>query len=185
VKWLIWALLVATGILIGWLAQAAQVITVSSSVDAGNVLEAVATLVVAILIGYLYTEHASSKKADTDTLQDCVRDIKRAFRRVEEAARACEGGHRLSDSERSALTLADRELSNTIHSLEEGLKLCRVKLHAVEIGKLKDARTELKERLTDSPFPGPYDPASCAGILSALRGVRDELMRISIAINHR
>jgi len=175
----------AAGIIIGWLLPELKSLHFNPQVDVGNVLNALATLAVAILINFLYTRSASSKQSDTNLLLEHVRSVQAALRFLQQEATNCQSAKKLTKEQQLALNGAERALSNDIHSLENALQQCRCKLHVLEFGKLKDARSELKESLTDTPFPGPYDAASLSKINVSFKGIRDELTRLTFAIPRR
>jgi len=171
--------------LLGWFWWILRSQTIEYRVDLGNLLSCTVTLVVALVIGYLYSEQASTRKGDTDFLLDSVREAKGALHELHEAARPFMPGKTLSDTEQTKLTRAERGLSNAVHSLEYALSHCKIGLHTLDFDKLKDSRVALKDLLTDSPFPGPYDAARCGQIDANFKAMRDELIRVGIAINHR
>lgn len=153
--------------------------------DFGSVADALALAFVAILIDYLYSKRSSDHRADTELLLECVKDAKEAFRCLVKEAQNCEGGKKLTKLQQVALTDADREFSNAVHSLEVALSQCGADLGKLGFSELKDARSDLKDTLTDTPYPGPYDPNSIARIRIAQRTMRDHLTRIAFAINRR
>jgi hypothetical protein len=182
---LLMGLCLAAGIILGWLLPAFKSLRFSQQVDVGNVLNALATLAVAILINFLYTRSASAKKSETDLLLEHVRSAQAALRSLLLEATNCQNGKKLTKEQQLALNRAERTLSNDVHSLEQALLYCGCKLHTVDFGRLKDARSELKEILTDTPFPGPYDETSIGKINVAFKSVRDELTRLTFAIPRR
>jgi hypothetical protein len=158
---------------------------VSYTFDFGSVLDAFALLVIGALIEYAYSKRSSDKRADTELLLGLVAEARAALAEVEKKAQVCENERALTPEEQFALTCAERELSNAVHSLEVGLRHCDVTPHALKFDSLKDARLELKDSLTDTPFPGPYDHGSRGRIRSASKTMRDELTRMAFAVNHR
>ena len=184
-KWLLGGLIFAAGVLAGWLIPAASRFHLSSEVDVGNVMNALATLLVALLIGYLYTSHSFSRQADNGLLLESLRDVRAAVTSLQQASLPCHTGTVLTRLQQDALVQGEREVSNAVHSLEHALGCCGVKTHRVEFEKLKDARSALKDILTDTPFPGPYDNAYNARISSAFKLIRDELVRLSFAVSRR
>lgn len=158
---------------------------ISYTLDFGSIFDAFVLLLVGALIEYVYLRQSSDKRADTDLLLVVVGDAKAAFCKVEQQEQSCEGNKILTAEERLSLTCAERDLSNAVRSIEVALGHCKVDLQKLRFDKLKDARSELKDSLTDTPFPGPYDPASLVRIRGALRTMRDELTRMAFAINHR
>lgn len=180
------ALSLVTGTVIGLLLAHLGAITLSDKMEQGHLVTAAATLVVALLIGYIYTDQSSKKRTDTELLLTCLREAKVAFSALEQASVACRGNEKLEETESIALIRTERAFSNSVQSLEQALCYCPVKLDAVEFQKLKDARVALKDSLTDSPpFPGPYDSSSRSMIASCRKLVNDELTRMAFAINHR
>jgi hypothetical protein len=185
VKWFFGALLLLIGILAGWFLPAVTDLRFSKEIDAGNFLVALVTLIVAFVIGYLYTESVSSKRSNTELLLECVREARAMLVTLQSAALPCHRGKKLTLAEQASLTMAERELSNSIHSLELAVGLCGAKAHRLDFEKLKDARIALKDSLTDTPFPGPYGETSRSRITAAFKIVRDELLRVSFAITRR
>lgn len=153
--------------------------------DFGSVVDAIALLAVGAFIEYAYLKHSSDKRADTDLLLAILDEAKASLRVLVEKAQPCENGKALTSAQQISLTSAERDLSNCIHSIEEGLRHCKVDLHELGFEKLKDARGALKDGLTDTPYPGPYDSASLVRIRNAFKLMRDELVRVAFAINHR
>lgn len=184
-KWLYGGLLLVIGALVGWLLPAVTGLRFGDKIDVGNFINALATLLVAFLIGYLYTERASSKRADTELLLESVHEAKAAVVALKEAAFPCHRGKKLTLLEQTALSVAERELSNAIHSFEQAISYCKIRPHLMGIEKLKDARVALKDSLTDTPFPGPYDSSARSRISSSFKSVHDELTRIAFAISRR
>jgi hypothetical protein len=153
--------------------------------DFGSVVDAIALLIVGGLIEYAYSKQSSAKQADTDLLLDIVGEAKAALNGLVKTAEVCEIVRRLTTAEQIALTCAERDLSNAVHSIETGLRHCSVSLDKIKFESLKDARIQLKDSLTDSPFPGPYGQAERIRIRTAIRAMRDELTRVAFAINRR
>jgi hypothetical protein len=182
---LLMGLCVFVGILVGCLVPALRSITFDQTINPGQVLNAIATLAVAILINFLYASSVSRKKLETDLLIDHVKATQAALSLLQREALACQVSKKLSKDEQHRLNAAERELSNSVHSLEMALRHCKCKLHKVQFDLLKDARAILKESLTDTPFPGPYDPASLSKINSSVKVVRDELTRLIFTIHRR
>lgn len=183
----IWIVLGALGVFTAAVAVAFYRLRceISYSFDFGSVLDAIALLLVGVLVEYVYLKQSSDKRADTDLLLGIVGEAKVAFGELVDEAEVCESEKALTAEQRVAVTCAERELSNAVHSIEEGLRACSVNLDKLGFEKLKEARAELKDSLTDTPFPGPYDHASRARIRTAMKVMRDELTRIAFAINHR
>jgi hypothetical protein len=185
-KWLIWLGFAALALAIGlFFHHAVFTDHFSYSLDFGSLIDAFILLLVFVLIDYAYSRQSSSKKADTDLLLSVVQEAKAAFHHLEAQTRNCESGRALTEDEQVALTCAERELSNSICSIEDSLRYCELDLQKLKFEQLKDARTALKDSLTDSPYPGPYDHASRRLFRSTLRTMRDELTRIAFAINRR
>lgn len=153
--------------------------------DFGSVVDAIALLTVGALVEYAYLKHSSDKRADTDLILGIVDEAKESLRVLSEKAQPCESGKALTPAQRMSLNCAERELSNCIHSVEEALTQCKANLHKLGFEAVKDARSTLKDSLTDTPYPGPYDPASIVRIRTAFKSVRDELIRLAFAVNHR
>jgi hypothetical protein len=141
--------------------------------------------VVGALVEYAYLKQSSDKRADTDLLLVVVGEAKVAFGKLEEQEQFCESGKPLTSAQQFSLTRAERELSNAVHSIEMALGHCRTDLQKLGFDRLKIARAELKECLTDTPYPGPYDRASLVAIRTAFKKMRDELTRIAFAVNQR
>jgi len=185
VRWLIGGLLLVIGALAGWLLPVVTGLQLGHTVEVGSLFHALATLVVALLIGYLYSEHSSSKRADTGLLLESLREAKAAFAALQQAALPCHRTKKLTQQEQTALTVAERELSNAIHSVEYAGSCCKIRPHLIDVDKLKDARAVLKDSLTDTPFPGPYDASARSRINSSFKSVRDELTGIAFAVSRR
>ncbi len=183
-KWLFGGLLLLIGALAGWFLPVVTRLRFADEIDPGNFLVALVTLVVAFFLGYVYKESVSSKKADTDLLLECVRDARTSLTTLQSAALPCHRGKKLTIAEQASITITERDLSNSIHSLELAAGFCP-KPRALDLGKLKDARVALKDSLTDTPFPGPYGEVSRSRITAAFKLLRDELIRISFAITRR
>jgi hypothetical protein len=153
--------------------------------DFGSALDAIVFLAVGGLIEYAFSKRYSDKRADTDLLLGIVGEAKAALVALEKVALNYETGRTLTSKQQVALICASRDLSNTVHSIEIGLRHCKIRLDALEFDKVKYARLELNESLTDSPFPGPYDHSCIARIRTATKAMRDELTRMAFAVNHR
>jgi hypothetical protein len=179
---LVCVILAITGFAAFWFYKVPEI---SYGLDFGSVLDAIALLIVGGLIEYAYLKQSSAKQADTDLLLDVVAEAKNALAGLVKTAEACENVRPLTIKEQIALTCAERELSNAVHSIETGLRHCSASLDKINFEKLKDARSELKDSLTDSPFPGPYTHTSRIRIRAATKVMRDELTRIGFAINRR
>ncbi len=158
---------------------------VTYTLDFGSVADAFVLLVVGALVEYAYLKQSSEKSADNDLLLTIVAEAKTAFSKLADLEQNCESGKVLTAQQRRSLTCAEREFSNAVHSVEKALDYCTIDLRSLAFDKLKDARVSLKDCLTDTPFPGPYDPASLVRIRTAFKAMRDELTRIAFAINHR
>lgn len=185
-RWAVGGLIFLIGVGVGLVAAALRAVRFSPTIDVGNVLNAVAVVAIGILIGYIYEKQSSSRRADTELLLDLVRDASRSFRVLERtSSQLCKSDRKLTEDQQADLVSAERDLSNAIHSIESALVHCGVTLHELDFDKLKDARVTLKDSLTDSPFPGPYDDGSQRGIRASFKTMRDELTRIAFAINRR
>jgi hypothetical protein len=193
VKWLlglVWFAVAATTLLAGWLIFSLTGFQFTPKVDPGAVLGAIATLFSTVTslaivyhINYLYATQLSSKRAETDVLLEGIRDIKASLSDVRNAAQVCQNNRKLTKAEQGALVGAERELSNSVRSLDKAFSICSTPGFTLE--KLKEARTELKDALTDSPFPGPFDPVSRGRIANTFRAFRDELTEVTIRVVRR
>jgi hypothetical protein len=171
--------------LLSWFARILWHQQVEYRVDAANLLNCAVTLVVALAIGYVYSERASTRKGDNDLVLDSVREAKAALHHLHDASRNILPGNKLSDDEAAKLIRATRELSNALLSLEFTLTECKIPLEAMTFSKLKESKAALKDSLTDSPYPGPFEQANCNEIENRFNTMRNELIRVGIAINHR
>jgi hypothetical protein len=153
--------------------------------DLGAAANVVAILLLGISIDFVYHSHASSRQSDTDLLLDSVKDVKAAFITLKMTSASCKTGKKLVADQRAALVSAERELSNAVHSLERSLGYCNIESSRLKFDELKTAREELKNSLTDTPFPGPYDAGSLKTIQDAFRVLWDQVNRIAFAISHR
>jgi hypothetical protein len=158
---------------------------ITYGLDFGSLIDAFALLLIGFFLEFAYLKRSSEKRADTDLLLGIVDDAKSAFRMLTEKAQPYSKGATLNELQKAELLSAEREFSNAVHSIEQALKHCGVDLHRLSFDKLKDARAALKDDLTDTPFPGPYDAASIAQITRSLKATRDELTRMAFAINRR
>ncbi len=155
------------------------------SFDFGSAADAIVFLAVGGLIEYAFSKRYSDKRADTDLLLGIVGEAKAALVALEKVALNYETGRTLTSKQQVDLICASRDLSNTVRSIEVGLRHCKIQLEALDFDKVKDARVELNESLTDSPFPGPYDYGCIVRIRTATKEMRDELTRMAFAVNHR
>jgi hypothetical protein len=99
---------------------------ISYALDFGSIIDAIALLLVGAFIEYLHLEKCSGERADTDLLLGIVGEAKSAFTKLSEEAQCCETGKALTVGQRLSLMSAERELSNSVHSVEEGLGHCRI-----------------------------------------------------------
>lgn len=154
-RWFFGSLLVLSGVIVGIVLGLAvpglSLIAFTPTVDAGAVLNAVVILLVALLIEYAYHSHASSKQSDTELLLDLMKDAKSAFHTLKTCSECCDIYKKLTQDQKNALVSAERELSRAVESIEKALGYCKIKTHKLDFEKLKNARVELKDRLTDSP----------------------------------
>lgn len=157
----------------------------SYSLDFGSVIDAGVLVILFLFVDYVYSQQSSDRRADTDLLLGLAAEARTAFQALEQQSQACNSAKRLTAPQMISLTKAERDFSNAIHSIEEGCRHCKIERHKVGFESLKDARVSLKDALTDTPFPGPYDSSALARINAASKAVRDELTRIAFAINHR
>jgi hypothetical protein len=189
VRWTFCVLLLLVGVLVGFIlgliVPGLRAVSWTPTLTLGDALHALAILLVGVVIDYVYASQTSSKQSDTKLLLDLVTDARTALHALEETSAVCKSGKKLAQEERADLLSAERDLSNAVHSIEEGLGHCSVKLHKLDFEKLKDARVKLKESLTDNPFPGPYDPLSLRTIRDGFTLMRNELTRMAFAINRR
>jgi hypothetical protein len=192
--------LIVTLVLVGavvalvlWVIPAIRVTPFAATIDIGAVLEAaagiigaLATLLVAYLIGYLYSASATKKKADGDLLLRVLDDVRTALLSLQECTIPCHCGSKLTTAQRSKIVMTERELSQAVYSFSEAIGYCGATADAtLSLQQLKDARVELKDSLTDSPFPGPYNEHARQRISKAFRLFRDEMNRLSFAIIRR
>jgi hypothetical protein len=185
--------LILTLALLIWLSSALRTSTVSSTLDLASMMNAAATLLgvsatllVAYLIGYLHTSRTSSKTADNDVLLQVLGDVKTAFLSLHHYSTPCQCGKKLTAEQKTQLLAAEREVSQSVHSLDAAIKHCGLAADSkLSLAGLKEARSELKDSLTDSPYPGPYPDPARQRIARASRSFRDEMNKLSFAIIRR
>lgn len=153
--------------------------------DFGSIVDAIALLLVALIVEYAFSKHSADRSADTTTLLDIVEEARVALSNLAKSAETYQVGKSLTKVQMGTVTAGGREFSNSIHSIEVALRHCSIKPEDMKFYDLKEATFELNESLTNTPYPGPYDGGSVARIQKAFRVVRDDLTRIAIAINHR
>jgi hypothetical protein len=173
------------GFIVGVFVLAWPSIEFSPALDLGQVLDALAIVLVAVFIDYAYYNLASSKKSDTELLLNLVDQAKQAFCDLRTTSRVCNTGKKLSKQELSQLLIAARELSNAVHSIQLGLDECKISTEKMDFDKVKEARESLDGSLTGGPFPGPYDDVSLSAIQITMRDMGDRLTRLGFAICHR
>jgi hypothetical protein len=119
------------------------------------------------------------------SLTDSLREVKTAMGVVHDASLPCMSGKKLTLAERARLIQAERDLSNSVHSFAGAIQYCETFVKPFDVTRLKRLRSQLKDRLTDDPFPGPYDAVAQNRATVAFRNMRDELTRLSFGIIHR
>jgi hypothetical protein len=186
VAWSLGALLFLIGTLIGWLVSKLPHPTLRDTVDAGGVLGVITTLTVATFLHHIYNRSFSRSRAQTDMLVEYARDVKSALDQVYESFLPCESGKKIPKEIAARIRLEERALSNSLHSLESALTHCELKDVPKKLFVLKDSRINLKEALTNSPFPDvPFDAGRVSTILGAFKAFRDELTRVTFDLNRR
>jgi len=189
VRWLFGGLLVLLGAIIGLIVSAfvlaRSLIRFSPALDLGQVLDALAIVLVAVLIDYVYSNLTSSKRADNELLMNLVGEARQAFSDLKATSDLCKSGRKLSKEQTSQLLSASRELSNAVRSIALGLDECKISPKKLEFEKVKEAREKLHTSLTGGPFPGPYDAPSLSDIQVAIRDMGDQLTRLGFAVCHR
>jgi type II secretory pathway pseudopilin PulG len=186
VSWVFAGLFGVIGFVIGWIAPAFIHVRFAPQIDIGNVLNFLGVLFVAVLINLLYADRASRKQKRTDLLLEQIKEVKSAFATLHCTAQSCNPAEALNREQQTGVTTAERELSNAVHSLELAFRECgenRDRVPTCE--KLKDARSSLKDSITDSPYPGPYNSSDLTRISSAMKTFRDEVTRITFAVIQR
>ncbi len=190
VRWLAGAAFLVCLALSVWLGLSVQSLKFNREIDPGAVLAAIATvfstattLVLVYWVNYLFVTQSASRKAETEILLDVARDVKKALAELRASAEFCRTSHKLTPGEQQRLLETERELSNSVLSLDMALQLCPEP--GITLEKLKDARGALKDALEDSPFPGPYDSASTRLIRSAFRQFANELIAMMLLIARR
>jgi hypothetical protein len=178
-------LIFLVGLLAGFMGAKWAPLTLSATVDVGNLLNVIVTLLVAILLNWLFVEHSSKRKLDLDFLGRFFEDCRDALRRVESSSSHCTSDIPLNMDERAVVLKDGKALSNAVGCLEEALLACEVDPTAVGFHRLTDSRIALKEAVTDSPFPGPYPTDHIARINECLNRFRSELMRLWVIVNRR
>ena len=170
-----------------WLLRSVSNFAFTKTIDPGAIAGAIATLfstaaslAIVWLVSYRYAHQASTKKAEADLLLEVVHDVKAALADLREAARPCHAGKRLTIPEQQRLLAVERELSNAVLSLDKAAALCPTSGH--DLRSLKLARSELKDALTDSPFPGKMPPSGLNRITNAFRDFQDELINVTMKI---
>ena len=76
-------------------------------------------------------------------------------------------------------------LSKLVSSSETAISPCRIELPKPEFGRLNNASSEPKDSLTDDRYPGPFGAAAEVRIQNGLKALKDDLIRIQVAINGR
>ena len=158
---------------------------ISYSLDFGSLLDALVLLAVFVLIDYAYLKQSSEKRADTELLLAIVAEARSALHEVEQKSEYYGPSRTLGQKEKLVVTCSQRNFSNAVRSIEHALRHCSIDLSRLKFEEVKDARVEVNESFTDTPYPGPYDPASIGRINRSLTAMRDELTRLTFAINHR
>ena len=176
---------VISGFVFGILVLAWPLINFTPTLDLGAVLNALAIVLVAVLIDYGYYNLASFKKSDSELLLSLVDQAKQAFSELKATSRLCSTGKKLSKQELSQLLAAARELSNAVRSIQLGLDECKISPEKMDFDKVKEARESLHNSLTGGPFPGPYNDVSLSAIQIAMRDMGDRLTLLGFAICHR
>ena len=183
----IWAPLFGVGVLaalvVAWFYRVKC--QISYGLDFGSLFDAIALVLVAIIFEYAYSRQSSDKRADTDLLLETVKEAKAAVVGLSVQAKHCEGAKALTPQQRVDLQYAEKEVQISVHSIDIALTHCKANREKLEFDKLKLAMWELKESLTDTPYPGPYDGPSRVRIQKSFKALRDELTRIAFAINRR
>jgi hypothetical protein len=145
-----------------------------------------ATLLVALIFGYFYSERVSQRSVDTELLRDIVKDAKAGLETLQAVAMETYLPAATLDKAESAKIFRHyRELSNTILLIEQAIGHCGYKAVDFQFSELKEERSKLYESLTKSPYPGPYDDAALTRIDTSFKDFREELTRIAFAINRR
>jgi hypothetical protein len=154
-------------------------------VGCATILSAGATLLVVYIINYLYIVQSSTAKGDSELLLEVLRDVRRSASSLRELSIPCYSGKKLTNQEQQKLLIAQRELANSVHSFVDALGHCGIKAASLSTSKLSEFRSELKDSLTDSPYPGPYDQAAQNRIHMAFKQFQDELTRLFFSVIHR
>lgn len=95
----------------------------------------------------------------------------------------CPVGKKLSKDLSDRVSIAERRLSNAVHSIEVALNSCGI-TPGKAFESLKEARFSLKEALTDDPFPsGSFTSADASRIQGAFKQMRDDTTRLTFAVN--
>jgi hypothetical protein len=155
----------------------------ADKVDLGNVLGAVATLIVAVLINQVFARHVSRASTDTALLLDHLAEIRTTMKRLEKASENARSGKKLSKTECLVVNTAERDLSNSVHSLEHALDCCGIQKGKLCFDALKKRRLNVKKALTDSPYPGPYNTKQQNAISNAFKLLNDEVTRITFDVH--
>ena len=172
------------GVLLGLLVGYARVLKLDPNINAGHIINAVATICVGLILNQIYNRRASTRNIERQLLLAQIGEASAAltepydvfFNAQSEGSSLKRYQNRLSRAER-------RRLSNSVHSIEVALSACEV-----DAGKafdsVKEARFRLKEALTDDPFPaGSFTGADASKIQGAFAAMRDETTRLAFAVN--
>ena len=167
-------------------AQISKNLDLASFISAcATLLSGGATLVVVWIINYVYIARSSSYKADSDLLLESMAEVKASMGVLRDASRPCFTGKKLTLIEKSTLLSVERDLSNAVYSFARALDYVGIPVAVCDVSKLKDCRAELKDSLTDDPFPGPYSGPAQNRVSKAFRDMRDEMTRLSFRIIRR
>jgi hypothetical protein len=177
------ALLLAIGVISGFLGAHYSSLRLRETVEPGQLISAIVTLLVVLVLNQIYNRQASTRGVERQLLLEHVGDIRSTLQETYHAFLASPAAAGNLKDAAAKISQAERQFSNAVHSLEVALQYCNV-CPGVEFESLKESRFTLKELLTDDPFPlGRYDTARASQIQGAFKMLRDQLTRLLFAIN--
>lgn len=152
--------------------------------DVANLLNVGVTLFIAVTLTQFYARQHSTKQVEKGLLLDHANDIHDSINETYKVFGEYQAGKKITRQFADKITDSERKLSNAVHSFEVAMRCCKIDGTRVGFWAVRDSRFDLKESLTDSPFPvGPFDSARVSTILADFKALREHLTELRFKIN--
>jgi hypothetical protein len=175
----------AAGILVGVVCLRANLLEFVPRITLGEVVNAI----LAVLLLGVVTTYLQKRFSDDRSKKDLIFRLGYAvldnLSELEQSLRHVDASADLSETARADLDHALTSLSNGVGMLEGALKKCAIDLQSSGFNDLNGTRQELRELITNDPYPLRLDGSICRATQAPLRSMRTVLCNLLLTVNEQ